>query len=304
MDSGTQKDLLHLVEIVSARADAPLLEELLSAAEMSVSSYSNLETGLASTYVMAENAAKAEGLREQIAALLSHYDDLLSAPLNSLESRTMRQEDWAESWKKHFHTFRASERIVVKPSWERAEKGSGDIILELDPGMCFGTGYHGTTKACLQFLDQLQKEIGSEASFLDAGCGSGILSIAARLLGYQPVFAFDNDQQAVLTAQENLLKAGFPEVLPMTAELESYLPPKPCRVVAANILATVLIEHAEQILKFMATDGKPTFLILSGILNQQYTEVKQRFENLGCKEINTISIEEWSSGCFRTDTCR
>jgi ribosomal protein L11 methyltransferase len=224
--------------------------------------------------------------------------------LNSLESRTMRQEDWTESWKKHFHTFRASERIVVKPSWESAEKAPGDIILELDPGMCFGTGYHGTTKACLQFLDQLQKEVGSEASFLDAGCGSGILSIAARLLGYLPVFAFDNDQQAVLTAQENLLKAGFSEVVPTMAELEEYLPPKPCRVVAANILATVLIQHAEQILKFMATDGKPTFLILSGILNQQYADVKRRFENLGCKEINTITIEEWSSGCFRTDTRR
>ena len=294
-----QKDLLHLVEIVSVLADAPILEELLAAADLPSSSYSNFETGLASTCVLAENAAEAQVFLQQIESLLPEWAGLLSAPLQSLECRDMRQEDWSESWKKHFHTFRASERLLVKPSWEDAEAQPGDIILELDPGMCFGTGYHGTTKACLQFLDQLQQEIGPGASFLDAGCGSGILSIAARLLGYNPVFAFDHDPQAVDTAQENLNKAGFLEVQPVLADVKDYLPPQPCRLLAANILATVLMRHAEQILACLVKDDKPAFLILSGILNEQYAEVKECFSKLGCKEIKKLAIQEWSSGCFQ-----
>ena len=294
-----ENEVLHLVEIVSNRDDAALLEELLAAADFPSSSYSNFETGLASIYVIAQNAAEAAEFREQICAMLPDWSELLSSPLRSIESRTMRQEDWSESWKKHFHTFRASERLVVKPSWEKADVQPGDIILELDPGMCFGTGYHGTTRACLQFLDLLQKQIGTGASFLDAGCGSGILSIAARLLGYQPVFAFDHDPQAVETSRENLSRAGFTDVTLAVADVKDYLPPQRCRVVAANILAVVLLQHAEQILSFTAADSGAAFLILSGILNEQYAEVRQRFIALGCEEMETRTLEEWTSGCFR-----
>jgi len=294
-----EKELLHLVEIVSSRSDAALLEELLAAADLPSSSYSNFETGLASTYVIAQNAEEAAVFRDQIRALQLGWSELLSSPLRSVESTTMRQEDWSESWKKHFHTFRASERLVVKPSWEKADIVPGDIILELDPGMCFGTGYHGTTRACLQFLDLLEKEIGAGASFLDAGCGSGILSIAARLLGYRPVFAFDHDPQAVTTSRENLAVAGFSDVVLAVADVRDYVPPQRCRVVAANILAVVLLQHAEQILRFLAADSGPAFLILSGILNEQYEEVRQRFIALGCVEMEIRTLEEWTSGCFR-----
>lgn len=297
-----ENEVLHLVEIVSNRADAALLEELLAIADFSSSSYSNFETGLASTYVLAQNADEAVVFRDQIRALLPSWSELLSSPLRSIECTTMRQEDWSESWKKHFHTFRASERLVVKPSWEKADVLPGDIILELDPGMCFGTGYHGTTRACLQFLDFLQTKIGAGASFLDAGCGSGILSIAAKLLGYNPVVAFDHDPQAVETTRENLARAGFPDVTLAVADVKDYIPPQRCRVVAANILAVVLLQHAEQILCYLAVDAGPAFLILSGILNEQYAEVRQRFVALGCEEMDTRTLEEWTSGCFRVSS--
>ncbi len=294
-----ENELLYLVEIVSSRADATLLQEMLAATGLLSSSYSNFETGIASTYVIAQNADEAEEYRDQITASLPEWAGLMSSPLRSVESRTMHQENWAESWKKHFHTFRASERLVVKPSWENADVQSGDIILELDPGMCFGTGYHGTTRACMKFLDQLQKEIGIGASFLDAGCGSGILSIAARLLGYSPVFAFDHDPQAIDIARENLSRGGFQDVILAVADVKDYKPPQRCRVVAANILAVVLMQNAEQIVRFTETDGNPAFLILSGILNEQYEQVRQRFTALGCDEMATLTLEEWTSGCFR-----
>ena len=294
-----EKELLHLVEIVSAAADAAILEELLLAAGFSPSAYTNLESRLASTYVIAENADEAADILLRIKVQLPDWEGLLNQPLRGVEQRTMRQEDWSESWKKHFHTFRASERLMVKPSWEEYHAQPGDLVLKLDPGMCFGTGYHGTTKACLQFLDQLQKQIGSDASFLDAGCGSGILSIGARLLGYNPVFAFDYDPQAVETARENLTRAGFSEVTLAVADVKDYIPPQPCRVVVANILAAVLLENAVNILRFLDLSAEPAFLILSGILNEQYEEIRQHFTALGAEQMATRTLEEWTSGCFR-----
>ena len=116
--------------------------------------------------------------------------------------------DWAEAWKKFFHTRRISRRIVIAPSWEPYAARMGDCVLMLDPGMSFGTGLHGTTRACLAFIDRLAPRL-SGAAFLDAGCGSGILAIAAAKLGCRPVNAFDCDPAAVADAQANSARNGL-----------------------------------------------------------------------------------------------
>ncbi|MDD3695039.1 MAG: 50S ribosomal protein L11 methyltransferase [Lentisphaeria bacterium] len=289
---------LHFVEIVSAPDVAAPLEELLCALELSSSSYSDLESGKASILLHCASASEAELLAQELRRQLPQWRALLGKPVLSLAPIVMHAEDWAESWKRHFHCFKASERIVVKPSWESYCAKPGELLLELDPGMCFGTGYHGTTKACLQFLDQIQAELGEGQSFLEAGCGSGILSIAAKLLGYEPVFAFDHDPQAVDCARQNLLAAGHADVQPELADVQDYSPAQPCRVVAANILAPVLIEYAENIVGYVAKSRNPAYLILSGILHEQYEAVKQRYVALGLQEVNKICLDEWSSGRF------
>ncbi|NLE54101.1 MAG: 50S ribosomal protein L11 methyltransferase [Lentisphaerae bacterium] len=289
-------ECIHVVVIESAAADVPMIEEALAAADFVVSSYSSRETGRASTYVMADDDNDANDKLKRVSDALIPWQDAFTGP-SAVKTACMQQEDWSESWKKHFHSFRASTRLVVKPSWEDVEPQAGDIILSLDPGMCFGTGYHGTTKACLQFLDDLEAQQGPR-SFLDAGCGSGILSLGARLLGYEPVYAFDNDPQAVSTAYDNLALAGVHDVAIHCAELGAYQPPQPCQVVAANILAVVLLKYAEDVCKLVDRKHGDGYLILSGILTEQYPEVLQRYQALGARELKRTTIDEWTSGCF------
>ena len=288
--------LLHVVVITSPGIDVPVLEEALAATGLTPSSYTSRETGLGTTYLIADGPENVEALRQAAEDALTGWDELLQGK-PAISCQTMQQEDWSESWKKHFHTFRASERLVVKPSWETYEAQAGDVILSLDPGMCFGTGYHGTTKACLQFIDELERKQGP-VSFLDAGCGSGILSLGARLLGYSPVVAFDNDPQAVDTARENLARAGVHDVVLEYGALGEFKPAQPARLVAANILAVVLNALAEDVIQLVDQSGAGGHLILSGILNEQYQEVLERFQNLGAREVSRRTIDEWTSGLF------
>ena len=160
--------------------------------------------------------------------------------------------------------------------------------------MCFGTGYHGTTRACLTYLDMLQEKHG-KLSFIDAGTGSGILSIGARLLGYSPVHAFDNDPQCIPTALENLERAGFTDVEIACAPLGEYVPEAPADVVAANILAVVLMRQADDVIALARPGG---YLILSGILIEQYETLREAFIARGCKELEQTTLNEWRSGLF------
>ena len=286
---------INVVVISSPAEDVPVLEEALSALELSPSSYSDVETRRAQTFLLADDATSAEALASQVQAYLKEWTDLL-AEQPQIEVKEMRQEDWANSWKKNFHTFRASKRLVVKPSWEEFTAEPGDIVVPIDPGMCFGTGYHGTTKACLQFLDRLQQENGAGLSLIDAGTGSGILSIAAALLGYGKIEAFDNDPDCIGQSLENLATAGVTSVTVSCAALGEYIPSQPADVAVANILASILTEHVEDV-KALARPGG--WLILSGILTEQYEPLLQRFHDAGCQELSRVTIQEWTSGLFR-----
>lgn len=287
------QDVIQAVVIYCSNVDAPLLDEVLAARELNPASFSDLETGNARILLVSGSVEEAHALADSLRSYLRDWREMLSTtPEVTCES--IRQEDWSQSWKKNFHTFRASERLVVKPGWEEYTPVAGDIVIPIDPGMCFGTGYHGTTMACLKYLDKLQAEHG-QLSFIDAGTGSGILSIAAGLLGYTPIFAFDNDPQAVTTAQENLGLAGVCGVTPVCAPLGEYVPPERADVVAANILAVVLERQADDVLALLRPGG---WLILSGILNEQYDALRSTFTAKGCTELENISIREWTSGLF------
>ena len=286
---------IHVVVISSPAEDVPVLEEALSALELTPSSFSDVETKRAQTFLLADDEAAAETLAAQVTPYLSEWTEMLTEQ-PQVEVKTMRQEDWANSWKKNFHTFRASERLVVKPSWEEYTSKPGDIVVPIDPGMCFGTGYHGTTKACLQFLDKLQRENGSGLSLIDAGTGSGILSIAAALLGYGRIEAFDNDPDCIGQSQENLATAGVTSVTVSCAALGEYIPTQVADVAVANILASILAEHVEDV-KALARPGG--WLILSGILTEQYDGILQKFTAAGCQELSRVTIQEWTSGLFR-----
>jgi ribosomal protein L11 methyltransferase len=285
------------VELSVAPGDIALIEDVVGRLELTCASWASVESRYAQVWVFVDSAAAAERACGLIAADLVARADLFQGPVPTPRVTSQRSEDWAHSWQRHFPAFRASRRLVLKPSWASWATGPDDIVLDLDPGMCFGTGYHGTTRACLEFMDDLAARLGP-VSFLDVGCGSGILSLAAARLGFRPIVAFDHDPQAVQTARDNLAKAGQAELDPRVADLADYAPPQRFRVIAANVLATVLVEYRHRIYAWLEVGAAPAYLILSGIETEQYPRLRDAFVELGCAELACRTLDEWTSGCF------
>ena len=192
-------------------------------------------------------------------------------------------DDWMSAYRRHFKTELVSPRILVQPEWEEL------AVIKFDPGMAFGTGKHETTKACLQYIDECASEGGS---FLDMGCGSGILSIAAAKLGYGPVAGFDVDQEAVDASVENAAKNRV-EVeffkYGLGGRVRKALPE--ADLVAANILGPLLIRFADEIVESVKRR-----IIISGILAELYPEVLAAYEARGFKELSRKTIGEWTTG--------
>lgn len=290
---------IYAVELRSSREDIAALDELLSALDLpptALSSYEDLENDCGTTFILCDTPAEQHAARAQLEALLPLWSEVLAAPAGPITEREIRREDWSESWKKYFHPFRASKRLVIKPTWEEFTPEADDILLEIDPGMCFGTGSHGTTMGCLQFLDEIAEEMTQPLTLIDAGCGSGILSLAARKLGgYGSIYAFDYDPQAIMVSKENLV--GIDDIEIEEGDVHSVVPPFKADVVAANILAHILLEAKEHLLTMVKPGG---LLLLSGILNEQYPAVAEAFTALGCKEIKRVALKEWTTGKFVT----
>ena len=206
---------------------------------------------------------------------------------------TIPDEDWKLSYRKHFKTEVISPRLVVRPPWEAVTPAPGQKVLTLDPGIAFGTGQHPTTRACLDAIDALAVE-GTDRSFLDVGCGSGILSIAAALEGFRDVHGFDNDPDAVRNANENAEANGLGALF-SDGDLSVPGTAAPADVVAANVLAPVLVRFAREVGALVNPGGR---LILSGILDEQYEEVRAAYAALGFAEVSNRLIGEWRTGLF------
>ncbi|MBU4211953.1 MAG: 50S ribosomal protein L11 methyltransferase [Verrucomicrobia bacterium] len=211
--------------------------------------------------------------------------------------KPVARQDWAESWKRFFHTQRVSERIVVKPSWESVEARPAECIVEIDPGLSFGTGLHGTTRACLRFLDNWQRRQ-PQASVLDMGCGTGILAIAAAKLGFPRVRAMDNDPAAVRVARANAVCNAVADRMEcIQADAAEFKADRAYDLVLANLLAGMLIQWADRIT--VAVSQTPgSGLVLSGILEEQYEAVRSAYATRGFDEQESLILEGWKTGCF------
>lgn len=207
----------------------------------------------------------------------------------------LRQEDWAEGWKQHFSAVRIGRRLVIKPSWERFAAAAGDVVVELDPGMAFGTGTHGTTRLCLEALAEIFDSDAPPGRVLDVGTGSGILAIAAVALGAGRVLACDIEAEACRTARQNARQNGVGERLEITgAPLESL--EGGFDVVLANILAEENARLAAELVGRLAPGGT---LVLSGILQEKEPLVEAAFASFGLAGPDTRHREEWSCLLYR-----
>ena len=205
-----------------------------------------------------------------------------------IKSEEVAEEDWRFSYRRHFQTELVSPHILVQPEWERL------AVIKFDPGLAFGTGRHETTKACLQYIDELAPTTNHEPrpSFLDMGCGSGILSIAAAKLGYAPVRGFDVDPDAVAASRENAAKNGVEaEFFRHALGGRGQGPLESADLVVANILGPLLIRFADEIVPCVKRH-----LVVSGILNELYPEVLAAYEARSFREVSRKTIGEWTTG--------
>ena len=236
------------------------------------------------TFYLPQNAQGEQqlaGIRQALAGL--HGRDA-AGEFGSLEMTcgSVQEEDWANNWKQYFKPFRVGRHFYVKPSWETIDDDEGRIVLHIDPASSFGTGTHHTTQLCLKQLEKVPVE---GASVLDMGCGSGILGIAAALLGAKRVTAVDIDEASVGVTRGTVLKNGIdPEKFTLlcgdvtgNAALAQRVG-KGYDVVLANIVADVIIGMRRELFDFLRPGGT---LIASGIIGERADEVQRALTDCG-----------------------
>ena len=212
------------------------------------------------------------------------------ADLGELNIRPLDDgEDWRNSWKRHFTLLRVGQRLVIKPSWIDYAAQDGDVVVELDPGLAFGTGYHPTTYSCLEALEELVKP---GSAVLDVGTGSGILTIAAARLGAARVTAVDIDGHAVRAARKNFRRAG---ILERVNTDSGSIPGAATRgriydLAVANISARGISLVAPAIPELLAADG---VFIASGIIVEQYDTAAAALAGAGLAIAEIRQKEDW-----------
>lgn len=215
------------------------------------------------------------------------------------ELKNVREEDWANNWKQYFKPLQVGEKLLIKPSWEEVKEGETRKILEIDPASSFGTGQHNTTQLCLELVE---KNIQDGDRVLDLGCGSGILSIAALLLGAGSCTAVDIDENSVKIAKENAEKnhigsdkytAYCGNIIEDTALCEKI--GGGYDLLCANIVADVLIAMSGSFSGFLKPGGK---LIVSGIIDMRKDEVLDVIKTKGFVLEETCEKEDWAAASF------
>lgn len=212
---------------------------------------------------------------------------------------SVKSEDWSSSWKVHFKPLRVGKHLLIVPTWEEAAQLPGDLVLRIDPGMAFGTGGHETTRLCLEMLEQvLEKSCRTVApSLLDLGTGSGILAMAASLLGAGRILALDIDPDAVDVARENLDLNQLSERIECgTVPLESLT--ERFDIILANILAEELVRLAPYLTARLNPGGS---LILSGILAEKEPLVRLGFDSQPLQYGQTATAGEWVAILYRNE---
>lgn len=227
-----------------------------------------------------------DAIKEAINNLIIYNIDI---GLNKVTISEVNEEEWATAWKKYYHPVKISERFTIVPTWEIYQPVSSDeLIIELDPGMAFGTGTHPTTVMCIQALE---RTVSKGDRVVDVGTGSGVLSIAAAMLGAQDVRAYDLDEVAVVSARLNTkLNKVHEKVSVAQNNLLDGVEDASADVMVANILAEVIIRFTGDARRVLKPGG---IFIASGIIHQKKDQVKDALIADGFEITETILMEDW-----------
>ena len=204
-----------------------------------------------------------------------------------VEHEKMYEEDWANTWKQYYKPSKVGEKIVVKPIWEEYKEKEGELVVNLDPGMAFGTGTHETTRMCIQALEKYVKE---ESTVFDVGCGSGILAIAAAKLGAKLAVGVDLDPVAVESSIENVGYNNLNNIEILHGNLVEVIDGK-ADIVVANILAEIICILTDDVKRVMKDGG---VFITSGIIHDRVDMVCEKLEATGFEVIEKNRDGEWN----------
>ncbi len=270
-----------------------------------IEDYSDIETGLKTVYgdLIDEsilNSDKSIGScsiyvpeDQNIAEHIAFIEEKLAAARIDgvkIEILGTDEEEWSTAWKKYYKPTHIGHRMVVVPSWEEYKPEKDEIIIDMDPGMAFGTGTHETTRLCAELLEENLK---AGDYLLDVGSGSGILAICASKLGAAKCGACDIDPVAVRTEKENCERNACPNIDCYVSDLLSdvkLIDGKLFDVVTANIVADIIIRMAKDIGKFIRPDG---YLIASGIIEEREAEVDAEVTKYGFEKLDAKHEKGW-----------
>ena len=236
-----------------------------------------------------------EYLRDAVSRIESELRRIQSMDLGlqlgklKISTNTIDEEDWAESWKKSYKPFRLGKHIVIKPGWEAYSPDEGDKIIEIDPGMAFGTGTHETTGMCVELVEEYVKP---GMSVIDIGTGTGILAITAAHMGANPILATDIDHMAVKVASENIEINGFSDIIDTRCgDLLDVVDSK-ADVIIANIIADVIIMLTAPVKELINEGG---VFICSGIARERKDEVISALDDAGYSDLDIRDKGEWTA---------
>lgn len=221
---------------------------------------------------------------------LGHLQAFDLRPIGELQTSVVHESDWAEAWKSHFPVLHVGRRLVICPTWRDYRAEAGETVIALDPGMAFGTGLHPTTRLCLAALEDLgDRGLVFEARVLDVGCGSGILGIAAALLGAASVLGLDTDPLAVETTIAN---ARRNDVAQRVAARLGSLPHAgaDADIVTANLISSLLIDLAAPLAGAVRGGGT---LVAGGIFADRESDVAAALTGAGLRVVGRRTETDW-----------
>jgi len=227
---------------------------------------------------------------------LSAYIESLSQIFPDLEkpsftTETIDNPDWGEAWKKYFKPLRVSRNIVIKPTWERYTPVGRDIVIDIDPGMAFGTGQHASTRMCLQAIEDvlLTERAIRKWRVLDVGTGTGILGISCAKLGAQRVVCVDSDKKAAEIARENVAINDVEDRVEVINR-DVLTIHEPFDLIVANLTAKILIKLKSHLISLIGHEG---YLVISGIIEQNREDIESHFMVAPLTLHHVITEKEW-----------